>query len=108
MSDMTALAEIAKASRERVSKLRRGDPVTNICTGPSNPMHHAHFVSYKITGYTNKWGFRHESHWARCKDSNGKLRNIGVEVIHPGHLDEATCQELFHPFWRAKFGEREV
>lgn len=104
MSDIAALAEIAKASKARILAMRAGDPITNVCTGASNPMHHAYFVKYKITGYTNRYGIRHESHWARCKDSNGKLHTIGIEVIYPGHLDEATCTELFHPFWEAQFG----
>lgn len=83
--------KIKNESKKRIRSLEFGEPVTNICAGPKNPMRHCWFVQNKGSD-------------ARCTDKKGTFWDIGIEVIHRGHLAEDKCKELFEPVWDSQYG----
>lgn len=95
--------EISTQAKKRVALMRFGDPVTNVCAGESNPQRHSCFVEAVTDAYTNKQGIRHESHFVKCTDRNGKFWLTGRDVIFPGTLDIETCRELFAPIHAAQY-----
>ena len=92
MMNMQARVEIEKEARKRIVALSFGDPVTNICAGTENPMRHCYFVEDK-------------RRVARCTDKEGAFWDIGIDVIYPGHLNNAECSELFEPVWQSLYGD---
>lgn len=100
---MTSLHEESVA---RMKSLNFGDPVTNVCAGDKNPMLHSFFVAYKVESRTNRYGVTHRSHWAKCTDKKGSFWNIGIDVIHPGHLSSEDRTRLFAPVWQAIYGDK--
>ena len=105
MSDLEAFARIRAEAKDRMATLQRGQPVTNVCAGETNPGRHCYFVEYVIKSYTNKYGIEHHDYWARCRDKKGKKWLTGIEVVFPGHLDYAECRKIFKPIWEAQFGK---
>lgn len=97
------MTSIRKQSIERMEQLKAGDPITNICTGPDSPLHHAYFVAYTAQPHRNKFGRVHRDHWARCSNGKGYSWRVSIDVIHPGHLDAETCDKLFAPVWESQF-----
>lgn len=72
--------------------LQFGDPVTNVCAGESNPHRHGFFV-------------RRCNKLIEITDKRGSFWKTDHEVIFPGHLDIAKCEELFAPIWEKRFGK---
>ena len=95
--------EIKNASKRRVQAMQFGDPVTNVCAGSSSPLRHVYFVEYIVDTYVNRYGIEHSNYIAKCTDKKGKFLNIDIEVIYPGHLDNARCEELFKPIWEMHY-----
>ena len=99
--------EIRLESEKRMIELKKGDEVTNICTGESNPMHHCYFVAYLLKPYKNKYGIPMCDHFAQCrKYINGKyhVSKFDINIIHKGHLSQEECDKLFDPVWQANYG----
>ena len=75
-----------------IDEVKFGDPITNVCAGDTNPHRHSYFV-------------RRKKNTIECTDKKGRFWETYSEVIFPGHLDYAKCQELFEPMWQMKYGE---
>lgn len=95
---------IAEESRKRVSKMKFGDPVTNVCAGEGNPHRHAFFVEFKIKSSKNRWGITHKEYLAKCTDRKGTFWDTDIDAIYRGHLDTETCHKLYAPIHEAEFG----
>ena len=106
MSDVTERQRILAEAIHRVSKIPPGAIVTNICASAENPQRVSKFVRLVTNSRRNKYGIVHHDHWAQCTDGKCKWKT-SVEVIYPGELDEATCEELFAPVWEAEWGKNE-
>ena len=105
MSDVTERQRILAEAIRRVEGISPNEIVTNICASAENPQRVSKFVRL-VTQITKRQGFIHKFYYAQCTD--GKIKwNTYVEVIYPGELDEATCEELFAPVWEAKWGKKE-
>ena len=96
--------DIRTAAKERISNIKFGEPVTNICAGENNPMRHSYFVEYKIKSHKNRFGIIHNDHLVRITNGNKKFWDIDINVIYPGHLSKDECKKLFEPIWQAEFG----
>lgn len=99
------IAEIRNEAKSRVSKIKFGEPVTNIFAGANNPMRHSYFVEYVIKSHKNKFGVTHIEYLSRITNGKKKFWNIDIVAIYPGHLSEDKCNELSKPIHQAEFGE---
>lgn len=104
MGDLIARERILHESDERTSEIHFGDPITNICAGDGNPRRHSYFVGRNDKSRKNKYGFVTTDRLVKCTDRKGKFWSTDIKVIHPGHLDEDQCRELFDPVWEAEYG----
>lgn len=93
MSNPRRLAEIKEQSKQRMKRLKFGDPVTNICAGENNPLRLCLFVRYKARGHT-----------AECTDGRGRFVDFDADVILAGHLKMDEAISLFEPVWEARYG----
>lgn len=91
-------------SKRRVGALHFGDPVTNICAG--DQCRNMYFVELVTKSHKNRAGIRHNSYFARCRDSSGRFHNTDIKVIYPGHLSESECKKLFEPVWEMEHGTK--
>ena len=88
-------AEMMKEARNRAKGIAFADPITNVCAGNNNPTKRAFFVSAS-------------REFVKCTNKKGKFWDTAIEVIFPGHLTDAMCDELFAPIWGAIYGKKEV
>lgn len=100
------MSDLHEASVARMRALTFGDPVTNVCAGANNPLRHAWFVAYETPVRKNGYGVPMTDHWARCTDKCGAFWRVGIDVVHPGHLDDSAASELFQPVWQKRYGSR--
>ena len=96
-----ARLEIRAESKIRMSKLKKGDQVTNICAGDKNPRRLSCFVSYIEKSRKNKYGVIMTEHHAKCQNSTGESWLTDIDVIYPGSLSMEECEKLFSPVWNA-------
>ena len=90
---------------ERISEIKAGDEVTNICTSESNPMHHCFFVAH-VTRARTHHKIKHVQHFARVIDRKGHAGNYGLEVIYKGRLKQDECDGLFAPVLEKEYGRK--
>jgi hypothetical protein len=88
--------DIYKASTARCRKMSFGDPITNICAGENNPLRWCYFVKLSTV---------RKVRYVQCTDKMGKFWDVGMEVIHPGHIFYDKCTELFEPVWESQYGK---
>ena len=98
--------EILNNSKLRMQALCFGDPVTNVCASERNPMFHCYFVEYVRKSQRNRYGITHTDHLAKCTDKKGSFWNIGIKVIHSGHLSKEGAKALFNPVWESEYGKK--
>jgi hypothetical protein len=89
--------EINKEATKRCRKMSFGDPITNICAGDKNPQRWCYFVRLQTINH---------SRCVVCTDKEGTFWDIGMEVIHPGHIFYDKCTELFEPVWESQYGAK--
>ena len=94
--------EVREAAKLRISELRKGDEVTNVCAGENNPTRHAKFVSHVTKRRKNKYDVEHTEHFAKLT-GDGRTWQVGIDVVFKGRLNNEQCQELFHPIWEAYY-----
>jgi hypothetical protein len=102
MGNLEKRLEIKDAAKKRVSAMSFGEPCTNVCAGEAG--RHLYFFEYVIKSRKNRYGFTNNEYLAKCTNKEKKTCNIDIEVIYPGHLDDAKCKELFEPIWQAHYG----
>lgn len=102
---MSSRLEIHNESMKRVSAIKFGEEITNICAGESNPQLHSYFVEIKIKSHKNKSSITHRQYFAKCTDRKGKFWLTNIKVIYPGNLSREKCKELFAPVWESEYGE---
>jgi hypothetical protein len=103
---MKTKAEITQEALSRIEKLEKGQPVTNICAGESNPTRLSFFQGLIVKTRKNKFGMPITERWARCSNKKGSSWNTGVEMIYPGHIDYSECQKLFKPIHAVFFPQK--
>ena len=96
--------EIHKESVKRMSRIKVGEMVTNICASSDNPIKYTIFVRHEVIKNTNKHGLFFEDHKAKTTDANGTFFNIDIDVIYPGVLCKEECEKLYQPIWEAEYG----
>lgn len=101
---MRSKVELHHEAMQRMKALAFGEPVTNICAGDKSPQRLCYFVELVVKSHKNKFGIVHRDYWAKCTDRKGKFWNTSIDVVFPGHLDYATCNELFTPIHAVLFG----
>ena len=105
MGNLIARNKLLEESKERMSKLRTGDKVTNISASESNPSKRCVFAAYLQEIDKNLYGLQYTNHYALCTDYSGNKLIIGVNSIHPGHLSDQESNAIFDVLWDAEYGE---
>ena len=105
MGNLIARNKLLDESKERISKLRTGDKVTNISASESNPSKRCVFAAHLQDIDKNSYGLQYVNHYAICTDSSWNTSSIRINSIHPGHLSEEESKPLFDALWDAEYGE---
>lgn len=93
---------INEAANERISKIKPGDKITNVCAGKENQRRHAYFVK-KVAKTKSICGVPHTEWFIECTDKKGNFWKTDFQVIFSGHLNFEKCKELFEPIWEAHY-----
>lgn len=98
------MKEIKDSAAKRVSGIKFGETVTNVCAGESNPRRVGLFVKKVIKTNKNRFGVTSIDLVVRVTDGKGKFWDVGSEVIFPGEIPYEECVRIFSPIWDAMHG----